>query len=139
MRGLAIWAGAAAALALGACASDGGPPTGPPILVEAPGLPAPPQGRLYADCVAQAAAAGTFDRENNTLRFRCTGEPARAFYDGLGPWSARARSELTADGRTWRFTQPVQRNPSGLDFCSAARTGDHRCTVVLNVGEFLAF
>lgn len=124
---------------LAACASDGAetPPT--PNFVEAPGLPAPPQARFYVECITQAAVAGTLDREENLLRFRCSGAPALAFYDGLAAWSARVGSETVHEGRTWRFTQPIRRNPTGLDFCSRGGLDDHRCTVVLNVGEFLDF
>jgi hypothetical protein len=96
-------------------------------------------GRFYADCITQASAARTYDREGTTLRFRCTGEPARDFYEGLGSWAARTGSEREGEGRTWRFTSPMQRDPSGLDFCTRDAAGEHRCTVVLRVGEFLAF
>ena len=128
-----------AALALTACAAGGRTPSGPPSLAEAAGLPPPPQARLYADCIAQAATARAYDREGSTLRFRCTGVPARAFYEGLAVWSARAGSERSGDGRTYRFTSPMERDPSGLDFCWADGAGEHRCTVVLRVGEFLDF
>ena len=125
-------------LGLAACATGGETPA-TPTLAEAPGRPAPPQARFYADCIAQAAAAGAYDREGTTLRFRCTGAPARAFYDGLAAWSARAGGDRVAGGRTYRFTSPMKQNPSGLDFCWADGGGEHRCTVVLRVGEFLDF
>lgn len=126
-----------AAVALSACATSE-PPTGPPSLVVAAGTPAPPQARLYVDCVTQAAGANTYDREANTLRFQCTGEVAQRFFDGLGAWSAQVRSEYTEGGRTWRFSTPLRENPSGVDFCrrDAER---YECTVVLNVGEFLSY
>ncbi len=130
---------ALAAAALSACATrapaDG---AGPPSLVIAPGQPAPPQARFYADCIAQAAAADTFDREANVLRFRCEGEVAQRFYEGLGAWSTAVGAELRgADGRIWRFSTPIRENPSFVDFCR--RLDQHYdCTVVLNVGEFLA-
>jgi hypothetical protein len=73
------------------------------------------------------------------LRFRCRGGPARIFYDGLGAWSARAGSQVVGDGRTYRFTSPMRRNPSGLDFCWRDGSGEHGCTVVLRVGEFLDY
>jgi hypothetical protein len=123
---------------LGACATGGGE-TGPPSLVEAAGQPAPPQARFYADCITQAAAGRTYDREGSTLRFRCSGGPAQAFYEGLAGWSAKAGSERTGEGRTWRFTSPMERDPSGLDFCTRDAAGDYSCTVVLRVGEFLDF
>ena len=137
MRKLTAVAAGAALLALAACASDGGAAPGPPSLAEAPGAPAPPQARFYADCIAQAAGARTYDHQGTTLRFRCMGAPARAFYEGLAARSARVGSELVGEGRTFRVTQPVQRDLSGLDFCSVGPAGDHRCTVVLRVGDFL--
>lgn len=138
MRLAALLAGSAAILTLAACATSGEAPAGPPSLIAAPGAPAPPRARLYADCLAQAAGAGTFDREENLIRFRCTGAPARAFYAGLGAWSAARGSQYDlADGRTVRFTQAVQQNPTGLDSCSTDNAGDFACTLVFNAGEFL--
>jgi len=140
MRTTSIFAlGLICALGLAGCATGGeGPPSGPPSLVRAAGAPAPPQARFYADCIAQAAASGTYDREENTLRFRCVGAPARAFYDGLAAWSAARGSQYDmGDGRTVRFTQAVQRDPVGLDSCSTDGAQDYACTVILNVGEFL--
>ena len=128
-----------AALTLGACAAGGEKPSGPPSLAEAPGEAAPPQARFYADCIAQAATARTYDREGTTLRFRCTGVPAKTFYDALAAWSAKAGSETQGADRTYRFTSPIERNPSGLDFCWLDGAGEHGCTVVLRVGEFLDF
>ena len=138
---------ALAASTLGACASgplgQAGPLgfSGPPSVASAPGVAAPPQARFYADCIAAAAAARTYDKEPdaNLLRFTCTGTPARVFYDGLGPYSAQIGSEIVADGRTWRFSQKLVRNPWGVDGCSADGMGEYRCTVVLNVGEYLSF
>ena len=137
MRGVVL-GGAVALFGLGACATGGDEIAGPPTLTETPGSPAPPQARFYADCIAQAAGARTFDRENNTLRFRCTGAPARAFFDGMAAWTAaRPGMQVTEGGRTWRYTQPIRRNPSGLDYCVMDGAGEHRCVVVLNVGAFL--
>lgn len=125
-----------AAIALAACASAP-EHSGPPSLVIARGQPAPAQARFYADCVAQAAAARTYDREANVIRFHCDGAPAQAFFEGLGPWSAQVGSEIQADGVIWRFSVPIRENPSFVDFCR--RTADrYDCTVVLNVGEYLA-
>lgn len=134
-----VLAALASGLVLAACASGPDEPSGPPTVLAAPGLPAPPQARFYANCIAAAAAAGTYDRESDAdvLRFTCTGTPARVFYDGLAAWSAEIDSQITAEGRTWRFSQKLQQNPFGIDYCSVAGTTDHRCVVVLNVGEFL--
>ncbi len=129
----------AAAFALTACATSGGDdvPSGPPTLVVAPGLPAPAQSRFYVDCIAQAAAANTYDREGNVLRFHCDGAPAQRFYERLAAWSAEIGSQYEAEGVTWRFTSTIRENPSFRDFCRHGPQG-YDCTVVLNVGEFLA-
>ncbi len=128
----------ATALLLGACATnrDAGP-AGPPTLVVAPGLPAPAQARFYTDCITQAVQMTAFDREANVLRFHCNGAIAQRFYDGLAAWSAEIGSQYEADGVTWRFTTPIQENPSFRDFCRHSPQ-EYDCTVVLNVGEFLA-
>jgi hypothetical protein len=126
-----------AALALTACATGGEGPSGPRSLAEAQGREAPPQARFYADCITEAATSRTYDREGSTLRFRCSGAAARAFYEGLAAWSAKAGSQYEEGGRIYRFTSPMERNPSGLDFCWTDGGGEHRCTVVLRVGEFL--
>lgn len=130
----------AAALLLGACASTGEreAPIGPPSFVIAPGQPAPAQARYYADCIAQAAAANTYDREANVLRFQCSGDVAQRFYDGLAAYSASIGSQYEADGATWRFSTTIRENPSFVDFCRRTSAARYDCTVVLNVGEFLA-
>ena len=123
----------------GACASGPEAPRGPPSVTLAPGWPVPAQGRHYADCIAQAVEAGQYDREPeaNLLRFTCTGDKARAFYDALGPWSDQIGSRLDGEGRSWRSSVRIQRDLSGVDHCSADNAGDYRCVVVLNVGDFL--
>ena len=106
------------------------------------GDPAPPNARYYADCIGQAAAAGTYRRAadgdgDELILFTCTGAPARAFYDALGPWSARIGSAFEHDGRTYRPTARVQANMFGVDSCSAASNTDHRCIITFNAGDFL--
>jgi hypothetical protein len=122
---------------LGACASTP-TPSGPPSLAVAPGQPAPAQSRLYVDCITQAAQANTYDREENVLRFHCDGAVAQRFYEGLAAWSAQIGSQYEADGVTWRFSTAIQENPSFVDFCRRLSATQYDCTVVLNVGEFLA-
>jgi hypothetical protein len=126
----------------GACAHspDAAAPVGPPSLAVAPGLPATAQAKFYADCIAASAAARDYDLESDgkTLRFKCSGSAAKAFYEGLGPWSARIGSELTGDGRIWRFTVKLQKNPDGIDHCSTDGAGDYRCVIVLNTGDFVS-
>ena len=120
-------------------------PPAPPSVIAEPGEPAPAQARFYAACIAQAAATGAYDREPGAdlVRFTCTGEPARVFYDALAAWSAKIGSQIEAPDaqgapRTWRFTQKITKNPFGVDYCSVdASGGDARCVVVLNVGAFL--
>ena len=143
MRIVPLLACLAAALSTTACASmgdesDGPPPT--PSLTRSVGEPAPPQAALYADCIAAAAAAKSYMKEpgQNFLRFTCTGTVARSFYDGLGPWSASQGSEYVVVGRTERFGQRPVEDTVGIDSCSTDGAGDYRCTVVLNVGEFLS-
>jgi len=130
------------ALALAACASTPGDRAGPRDLTPVAGAPALPRGALYANCLAQAAAGGAYDRtsdpDTHLLRFTCTGEPAQAFYAALEAWSAARDSQWTADGRTWRSTARVIRNLFGVDYCSSDAAGDVRCVIVLNVGDFLA-
>ncbi|MEO7025987.1 MAG: hypothetical protein ABI056_00365 [Caulobacteraceae bacterium] len=105
------------------------------------GSPAPLRGRLYADCIAQAATAGGYDQTSNSttrmLRFQCEGAPARALYDELGLWSARRHSQWEAQGRTWRSTNRVIHNLFGVDYCSTDGGTDYRCAITLNVGDFL--
>ena len=129
-----------ALVTLAACATGPAPPLGPPSVARLSALPAPPQARYYADCIAASAAAGDYLREPDAdvLRFTCSGPTARAFYDGLAVWSASQDSQIVADGRTWRFTQKLIRDPQGIDGCSTGGPNDYRCVVVLNIGEFLS-
>ncbi|MBI3438872.1 MAG: hypothetical protein HY054_09555 [Proteobacteria bacterium] len=133
MRALLI---ALAALSLTACATSQRP-SGPPTLDVAAGQPAPVQVRLYAACIAQSNATQQYDREDGLIRFHCGGDIARTFYDALGDYSVRIRSERTGNGRIWRFTQVMQHNPSGLDYCWRDDAGGYACTVVLNAGDFI--
>lgn len=106
------------------------------------GSPAPANARLYADCIAQAAANNTFVRasdggDDTLILFTCTGAPATAFYDALGPWSAQIGSAFEREGRSYRSTAKVQRNLFGVDVCSAVGDADHRCVLTFNAGDFL--
>ena len=131
-----------AALALSACATtprETRAPDGPARFVTPKGVPASPQLRLYADCLAQSTSAGTFDRENGLIRFTCSGAPAQAFFEGLAAWSAQIGSEHTDASRTWRTTQKMKTSLSGLDHCWRVTTGDptYGCTLVFNAGAFV--
>ena len=134
--------GLAAAASLAACAHGPEPVQGPPDYAPIRGDPAPPNARYYADCIGQAAAAGTYRRASDggsdeLILFTCTGAPARAFYDALGPWSARLESAFEHEGQTYRSTAKVQTNMFGVDSCSAAAEADHRCVITFNAGDFL--
>ncbi len=133
--------GVVALLALSACASkpEEVAPGGPPDVRLTEGLPAPPQARLYAECISQAAETGSYQRERDgsTLRFTCTGGIAKWFYDAIGPWSAREGSEYAADGLTWRFSKKLIKNSYGIDGCSLDGAGEYRCVIILNTGPFM--
>ncbi len=129
---------ALATLTLAACATKAEIPAGPPSLVEGVGSAPPAQARFYSACIIYAAAQGNVDRIGNTLRYRCGGAPAQAFYEGLGAFSAELGSEYQGEGRTYRVTQKLQSDLSGVDFCFRDAAGAYGCTVVLNVGAFLA-
>ena len=124
---------------IAACA--GGPPPRTvldlrPIAVQA----APAEAGLYAACLAEAAASHRYgharDASTSLILFTCTGEPARAFYDALGAWSARIGSQYERDGRTYRATAAVRANLFGVDYC-ATDGAQHECVITLNVGSFV--
>lgn len=143
MRLIALTACFVGASSVTACASmSGGDPalSGPPTVIRTPGEPAPVHAKLYADCLAASAANGTYEKEPGVemLRLNCTGAPARSFYEALAVWSATEGSEIVAGGRTWRYTQKIERNPYGLDDCSTDGAGDYRCTINLVIGAFLS-
>jgi hypothetical protein len=134
------------AAALGACATSGGDDVaGPPSLEVSENAPAPAQAAFYADCIAQSAAERTYFRDtrlDEVLRFNCTGDVAERFFAGLAERAAAEGSEMVVGIRTWRFTNRIQRDTIGLDYCwrDAPNTNAepiYECTVVLNVGDFL--
>ncbi len=131
-----------AAIGATACASTHPSDAVGPDLTPIVGSPAPPRGKLYADCVGQAAATRKIDRTDDSsthlLRFTCTGEPARALFAELKEWSAANKSEWTANGRTWRSTAKIHRDLFGVDYCSSKGAADFACAITLNVGSFLA-
>ena len=106
------------------------------------GDPAPANARHYADCIGQAAATGDFRRASDgggdeLILFTCTGAPARAFWEALGPWSVAHDSAFEHDGRRYRSTAKVATNMFGVDSCSVAADVDHRCVITFNAGDFL--
>ena len=142
MRHSAILAAVASATTLAACAHAPDPVAGAPDYNSIAGDPAPPNARLYADCLGHAAATGAYRRASDgggdeLILFTCTGGPARAFYDALGPWSATIGSAFEHDGRVYRSTAKVTANLFGVDSCSTAAGADHRCVLTFNAGDFL--
>jgi len=127
--------------ALSACAHAPETAMAPADYTPIVGDPAPPHARLYADCISQAAGTGAYRRAANggdeLILFTCTGAPARAFYDALGPWSAQIGSAFEQDGRSYRSTAKVQANMFGVDSCSAVGDADHRCVITFNAGDFV--
>lgn len=124
------------------CASMPDAPAAPLDYAAIVTAPAPPNARLYVDCFSQAITSGSYRSADDgdgaeLLLFTCTGAPARALFDALGPWSARIGSEFLMDGRTARSTARVERNLYGVDYCSALEDADHRCVITFNAGDFL--
>ena len=134
MRGYLLLAGLLAACTT----STSRPPTTPDYRAVAT-EPAPAQADLYAACLGEAVAAKRYARAVNEdttlLLFTCTGEPARAFYDGLAAWATRVDSQFERGGRTYRATAKVRENLFGVDYCSVDATGAE-CVITLNVGDF---
>jgi hypothetical protein len=129
-----------ASLSAAACAHAPDPATGPPDFAPIP-TSAAPNARFYADCIGQAAAQGSygrgFDDSTEMVLFTCTGPPAMNFYNALQTHSARIGSEVLRDGRTWRSTNPVQRNLFGVDYCWKDEADRHECVISLRTGEFI--
>jgi hypothetical protein len=131
-----------AVAALAACAHAPEPVAAAPDYRPLVGEPAPAHARLYADCIAQAAANQTYrrahDPDTELILFTCTGAPARTFYDALETRSAAVGSRFEVDGRLYRSTEPVIRDLFGVDSCSVGTEGDARCVLTFNAGDFLA-
>lgn len=115
--------------------------SGPADFTPIAGEPAPPNARLYADCLAQAAAGGAYrrgsDADTEMILFICSGAPAQAFYDALAVRSAAIGSEQAVGGLTYRSTNRVQRDLFGVDYCVSGDPAGPRCVISLNTGDFL--
>jgi hypothetical protein len=130
-------------LATTACATMSEQAPRAPDYADVPTAAPTPAARLYANCLGQAASSGAFRRTAGgdgaeLLLFTCTGAPAAAFFEALGPWSARIGSEFQRDGRTFRSTARVQTDLFGVDYCSAAGNNEApACVLSFNAGDFL--
>lgn len=127
-------------LVLAACGGRS-PPAEAPDYRPVPTVEAPARAALYSDCLADAIASNRYgharDADTSLLLFTCTGDAARAFYDGLAAWSAQIGSEVASDGRTYRSTARVREDLFGVDYC-ATDGASHECVITLNVGEFVS-
>lgn len=127
----------AATIALSACATMGEAPSGPPDFTPIR-FASTPNARLYADCIAQAVAAGRYGHaydEVHVVGFTCEGAIAQTFFDALGPWSASQNSEVVSGSRVVRSTTRIERDLFAADYCE--RDGSaYRCVISLRTGEF---
>lgn len=142
MRTFARLAAVPALLAAAACAHGPEAPPPAPDYTALMTAEAGPHARLYADCIRLAAAAGHYrqviDGGDELLLFTCSGSIAQAFWDALGPHSARMDTGFEHEGRRYRSTAKVQRNLIGVDYCTVDTTGgDARCVMTFNAGDFL--
>ncbi len=122
-----------------ACASSPPPPRSPDLQAIKTTTP-PPHGQLIASCLGDAVANQRVgyaqDTDTTLLLFTCEGAPARAFFDALGPWSARIDSEAKRDGSILRSTTRVRRDLFGVDYC-LSDGAIYQCVVTLNAGDFV--
>lgn len=125
-----------AALTLTACATAP-QPSGPPDFTPIP-TTSSANARFYADCIAQAARTGRYGHAHDEVHvvvFKCDGEPARAFFEALGPWATSQSSEVVLGDRVIRSTTRIERDLFAADWCE--RRGDmHACSISLRTGEF---
>jgi hypothetical protein len=112
-----------------------------PSYAPIPGAPAPANARLFIDCIDQSIDQRTFDHVSDEgtdmIRFRCQGDAARAFYDGLASRSAEVGSEHVEGHRTYRSTNALNADLFGADFCWS-EDGAWGCELNFNAGDFLA-
>ncbi len=116
-----------ALLSLAACAHGGGPAPPDP-------KPEPPnaRARLYADCLHQAAGAGSYDRLGRYLRLTCAGAPAGALFAAMETYARNRGNVAVVDGVETRGLTSTTVN----DRCWR-RGGETSCLIVVPVGAFL--
>ena len=128
----------AASLALAGCASVADAPAGPPDYTPIVATPAP-RAALYADCIAQAAAASRYGHARDGLDvivFTCDGAPARIFFDALTDFSAANGTEVTTGDRVIRSTTKIERDLFAADYCEH-RGVAYTCSISLRTGAFV--
>lgn len=104
--------------------------------------PAGPNAHFYLDCMANAAAHSTYDRDAGYLRLGCYGAPARTFFEALGARPSGKTYDTTQDGKHWRFTQIPKKDLYGLDGCwqvvaPASGEPEFGCLLIYPAGPFL--
>lgn len=127
-----------ASVALAGCASTPDAPAGPPDFTPIAATPAP-RAALYADCIAQAAAAGRYGHAHDGLHviiFTCEGRPAQTFFDALADFSAANDTQVTTGDRVMRATTKIERDLFGADYCEH-RGSTYSCSITLRTGEFV--
>ena len=127
-------------LVVGACGSRAATPAKAPDYRPIATDAAPANATLYADCLADALATKRYahakDGDASVLVFTCSGDSARAFFDGLAAWSAQIGSQFEHGGRTFRSTARVREDLFGVDYC-ASNGAMHECVITLNTGAFV--
>ena len=104
--------------------------------------PAGPNAHFYTDCMADAAAHSTYDRDARYLRLGCYGAPAKAFFEALGARPPGKTFDTTQGGKHWRFTQIPEKNLYGLDGCwqvvaPSPGEAEFGCLLIYPAGSFL--
>jgi len=103
--------------------------------------PAPPNAVFFADCLATAATARSFDRDGRYLRFACYGTTAQTFYEALGRRPPESAYEEQHDGAVFRFTEKPVKDTIGLDYCRRSPTASpakaFSCVLIYPAGAFL--
>ena len=102
---------------------------------------APPNATYFADCLANAANAKSYDRDGRYLHFSCHGNIAKAFFDALGRRAPEDAYEETHDATLYRFTEKPDKDITGLDYCRGPEANgtqtDYICTLIYPAGSFL--
>lgn len=125
-----------AVLATTACATAPDPVGAPDVSVIA--VQPSVRAKLYADCIADAVRSERYGYARDGLEvvvFTCADEPAKAFFDALGPWSSTTQSEISVGDRTIRPTTKIERDLFAADYCERAGQ-TFRCAITLRTGEF---
>ena len=112
----------------------------PASAVDAQPVPAPKNARLYADCLADAAATDSIQRQGRYLLFTCKGAAAERFFDQLGARQPDVAYEETRADGLYRFTERPKKDTAGLDYCrrqAPEAGGGSSCVLIYPAGSFI--